>query len=125
MGLRDYHTSSKQYTSRQRRWQDEIPQRFVRPFEIQYENFRGDHATFTGDLTSVRVRHAHLSAAVQPTGRRITLKMEKIENLQDIQRALSHSPRPTGREARVLGYHKKRGTTSPLYESLRRKYPDF
>jgi len=32
---------------------------------------------------------------------------------------------PSPRECQVLGYHKKHGTTSPLYRKTRAKYPNW
>jgi hypothetical protein len=32
---------------------------------------------------------------------------------------------PSPREAQVLGYHKKHGTSSPLYQKVRAKYPNW
>ena len=37
----------------------------------------------------------------------------------------ARTPWPTPRERQVLAYHKKYGTTSPLYEKIRAKYPDW
>jgi len=34
-------------------------------------------------------------------------------------------PGPNARERQVLSYHKKYKSTSPLYEKIRAKYPDW
>ena len=39
-------------------------------------------------------------------------------------RTLYDFARRRPREARVLAFHSRRGSTSPLYEELREKYPD-
>ena len=116
---------ARQCASRERKWEGRPPVEFRRPVQVQYVNFRGESQVFAGELSSVRVRRAHLSLCVQPTGRRIALSMARIGNLEQISAALKTlPPRPTPREARVLRYHTRRGTTSPLHESLRAKYPD-
>lgn len=105
-------------------WEGQESVSFSSPISIQYENFRGETKTFVGESSSVRRRHAHISVAVQPTGRRIALRRDKIANLQEVENA-APPPGPPPRDAKVLAFHKKRGTTSPLYEELCRKYPDF
>jgi len=103
---------------------------FANPVKIEYVNFEGQNKTFTCDADSLRIKGQHLAAAVAPTGRRIALKIEKIANRQDLVEAIrnaneANTAMPTPREKRVLSYHKRRGTTSPLYESLRTKHPSF
>ena len=103
---------------------------FANPIKIEYVNFEGEKRTFTCDADSLRIKGEHLCAAVAPTRRRIALKIERIENRQDLVEAIRNANEasvamPTPREKRVLTYHKRRGTTSPLYESLRTKYPNF
>lgn len=75
------------------------------------------------ERNSMRRRGAHLSVAVEPTGRRIALKLEKISDREVIEGQIP--PEPNADEKRVLTYHNRRGTTSPLCESLRAKYSDY
>jgi len=105
-------------------WAGAAPVEFLQPITINYENFRGEAKTFVAEAGSIRVRGAHVSAAVQPTGRRIALKRDKIANLAEVDGVISTASRPTPREQRVIEFHSRRGTTSALYEELRRKYPD-
>lgn len=97
---------------------------------IRYRNFRNESKAFTADRSSLKRRHNHIIARVSPSWRQVSLSRERIENLSEIDSHLpvrdrSGSPQPTGRERQVLGYHKKYGTTSPLYEKIRAKYPNW
>lgn len=103
----------------------------ARPLSIRYRNFQGQEKTFTADADSLRRKHNHIVAKVAPTGRKISLLRERIQNLSEVEDALPQQdqvPRtggPSARERQVLGYHKKHKTTSPLYEKIRAKYPDW
>jgi hypothetical protein len=106
------------------RWQ---PQR---PLTISYRNFQGIDQTYTAEADSCRRRKNHISVLVAPTGRRITLRRDRIRNLGEVeaqcaQQVAPGQAMPTRRERAVLGYHKKHGTTSPLYEQIRAKYPNW
>jgi hypothetical protein len=97
---------------------------------IRYRNFRDESKTFTADRASLERRHNHLVARIAPSWRKVSLSRDRIENLSEIdthlpERDRSGAPQPTGRERQVLGYHKKYGTTSPLYEKIRAKYPNW
>lgn len=93
--------------------------------EIHYTNYRGDTKTFTGDRTSFKTVQNHLSVRLAPTGTRVTLARERITNLDHLLQYIHAGPEPTSREKQVLAYHKKRRSTSPLYEELRHKYPNW
>lgn len=101
-----------------------------RTVTIRYRNFRGQDLTFTADAESGRRKKNHISVRVLPTGQRVTLSRARIQNLRELdenlpQRVAPGQQWPTPRERQVLGYHKKHGTTSPLYEKVRAKYPDW
>lgn len=97
---------------------------------IQYRNFQGQNKTFYADARSLHREKNHIVATVAPKGRQIALSRDRIQNLQEVE---SQMPRrvepgqnwPTPRERQVLNYHKKYGTTSPLYEKIRAKYPNW
>jgi hypothetical protein len=91
--------------------------------EIAYQNYQGEDKVFVGDRRTIRRRGKHISLCVAPTGTRIALSLDRIENRAEIEALLGRCP--TAREARVLAYHASRGTTSPLYERLRARYPDW
>lgn len=100
------------------------------PIEIHYRNFRGEEKTFTADTETLRRRQNHIIAQVTPTGERISLSRDRIQNLGEVEKAVpqiapSQQEGPTARERQVLGYHKKHKSTSPLYEEIRAKYPDW
>jgi len=64
------------------------------------------------------------------TNSRWLTAMEPDEERESIARALakiadSQPSGPTARERQVLGFHKKHKSTSPLYEEIRAKYPDW
>jgi len=108
-------------------WSQLPPVTFDDPIQIEYTNHAGEPKTFTCDRRSLRIRGRHLSARVAPSGRRITLKLEGIGNLSQIEPAVVEAqsrPEPTGHEAYVMGYHSRHGTTSALNESLKAKYPE-
>lgn len=105
--------------------------------EVSYENHLGERKTFTGDWRTLRRRGRHVSLRVLPTGIRIALAIDRIQNLAGVEPALQQSPTPqadverllqrfpTPQEARVMRYHARRGTTSARCEELRRNYPDW
>ena len=100
------------------------------PVVIRYRDFRGEDVSFTGEAGSVRRKKNHVSVCVEPTGRRITLARNRIQNLPEVESAspaAAGTPAnwPTPRERQVLAYHKKYKSTSPLYEQIRAKYPDW
>jgi len=100
------------------------------PLTIRYRNFQGQTKTFTGEIESLRQKGNHIIVQVAPTGERISLSRDRIQNLDEVEEALariveSGQHGPTGRERQVLGYHSKHKTTSPLYEKIRAKYPNW
>ena len=95
----------------------------VHRIAVRYRNHRDEHKTFGGDRRTLRRRGRHISLNVEPTGRRIALAANRIQNLDEVESALGRLPTP--REAQVLVYHTRRGTTSERYEALRQKYPDW
>lgn len=97
---------------------------------IRYRNYAGQDRTFSAELSSLVRKNNHLIAQVAPTGRKITLSRDRIQNLAEVedampQRVASGQNWPTPRERQILGYHKKHGTTSPRYEQVRAKYPNW
>ena len=106
------------------RWQ---PQH---PMTVRYRNFQEREQTYTADADSCRRQKHHISLLVAPTGQRLTLRRDRIQNLAEIegycaQRVDPGQVWPTPRERQVLNYHKKRKTSSPLYERVRAKYPNW
>lgn len=101
-----------------------------KPIEIRYRNFRNEEKTFTSDASTIERKRNHLSIQVAPSGERIALSRSRILNLAQVeasfpQRVEPNQPWPTARERQVLNYHKKYGTTSPLYQKIRAKYPNW
>ncbi len=97
---------------------------------IRYRNFAGKDYAFTAERDSVVRKNNHLVARMAPTGRKITLSRDRIQNLAEVEAQLPQrvSPGqswPTPRERQILGYHKKHGTTSPRYEQVRARYPNW
>lgn len=91
--------------------------------DLQYTNFLGVEGTYTGDKRTVWRTNDHISLLLCPTGRRVSFARSRIKNLSDLEQWVKNPP--SGRERQVLNYHKKRQTTSPRYEQLRKKYPDY
>jgi hypothetical protein len=105
----------------------EVP---VGSLAIQYKNFRGEGKTFVAEAASARRTKNHISVQVEPQGARISLSRDRILNLNDVEAALPQrlaagQSEPTPRERQVLAYHNNRGSTSPLYASIRAKYPNW
>jgi hypothetical protein len=99
-------------------------------FAIQYRDFRGQERTFIAQADSAYRVKNHISVKVAPQGRRIALSRDRILNLSDVeaafpQRVAPGQEWPSARERRILNYHKAGKTTSPLYESIRAKYPSW
>ncbi len=101
----------------------------ARPLAIRYRNFKGEEKTFTADAESLTRKKNHIIARVTPTGEAISLSRDRIQNLSEIEQVLPQVKRPasmpTRRERQVLAYHKNHGSTSPLYEQIRAKYPNW
>jgi hypothetical protein len=100
------------------------------PVSIRYVNFVGQNRNFSAERDSLLRKKNHIVAEVAPTGRKIALSRERIQNLSEIeehmlQRVEAGQSWPTPRERQILGYHKKHGTTSPRYEQVRAKYPNW
>ena len=97
---------------------------------IRYVNFAGQTRDFSAERDSLARKKNHIVAQVAPTGRKIALSRDRIQNLSEVE---GHMPKrvepgqnwPTPRERQILGYHKKHGTTSPRYEQVRAKYPNW
>jgi hypothetical protein len=97
---------------------------------IWYHNYKGESKNFVADAGYLRRNHNHIIAKVAPAGKQITLSRDRIQNMHEVDphlpaRDRSDAPQPTARERQVLGYHKKYGTTSPLYEKIKAKYPNW
>lgn len=97
---------------------------------VRYRNFQGVEKTFSADPESACRKRNHISVCIAPTGVRVALARDRIQNLSEVEAVCSQrvgegQALPTGVERQILGYHKKHGTNSPRYESLRAKYPDW
>jgi len=97
---------------------------------IQYRNFQGQDKSFQADARSLHREKNHIVATVTPQRLQINLSRDRIQNLQEVeskmeQRVAQGQSWPTARERQVLNYHKKHGSTSPLYEKIRAKYPNW
>ena len=100
------------------------------PVSIRYINFVGQNRDFSAERDSLVRKKNHIVAQVAPTGRKITLSRDRIQNLSEVEgqmpkRVEPGQSWPTGRERQILNFHKKRGSTSPRYEQLRTKYPNW
>jgi hypothetical protein len=100
------------------------------PLTIQYRNFAGQERSFVAERESVVRKKNHLVARVAPTGAKIALSRDRIQNLSEVearipQRIAPGQDWPSPRERQVLSYHKKHESSSPLYEKIRAKYPNW
>ncbi|MEK7858389.1 MAG: hypothetical protein AAB320_04525 [Elusimicrobiota bacterium] len=99
---------------------------------IKYVNRDGEEKAFDAERSSLKQKGEHITARVAPTGKRIALATKWIRNLSDVQGLLARSAKTedalgalTSVERQLLGYHRKRKSTSPRYEALLKKYPDL
>jgi hypothetical protein len=102
----------------------------ARPVSIHYRNFQDQERTFTADADTIVRKRNHLVAPVTPTGRKIVLSRDRIQNLSEVESLLRQRVEPgqswpSPRERQVLSYHHKHGSTSLLYEKIRAKYPNW
>jgi len=100
------------------------------PISIRYVNFVGQDRDFSAERDSLVRKNNHIVARVAPTGRKIALSRDRIQNLSEIEGYLASRVEPgqswpTARERQILGYHKKHGSTSARYEQVRAKYPNW
>jgi len=100
------------------------------PVSIRYVNFAGQSRDFSAERDSLVRKKNHITAQVAPTGRKIALSRDRIQNLSDVEgqmpkRVEPGQSWPTARERQILGYHKKNRTTSPRYQQVRAKYPNW
>lgn len=93
--------------------------------QIRYRNFQGEEKSFTGDRRTVRRRGNHISVCLAPTGKRVSLARDRIQNATELDSLAREESKLTPKERQIVGYHRKRGSTSALYESLKRKYPQL
>jgi hypothetical protein len=104
-----------------------LPQR---PIEIRYTNFRNESKSFNADAATLVRKNKYITAQVAPSGERITLARTRIQNLSEVEGSFPQPVAPgqdwpSAKERQVLNYHKKYGSTSPLYEKIRAKYPNW
>jgi|SRR5208282_5919222 len=92
---------------------------------IRYNNFRGNEIIYSADPGSAYQSGEFVVVRLAPTGRRVSFKLARIQNRSDVESILSENPQPAGNERRILRYHSRRGSSSPVFEKLRQKYPTF
>ena len=100
------------------------------PVSIRYVNYVGQSRDFSAERDSIVRKRNHIVARVAPTGRKITLSRDRIQNLADVDAVAQQQVKPdqdwpSRIERQILIYHKKHGTTSPRYEQVRAKYPNW
>ncbi|MGC1485472.1 MAG: hypothetical protein WA789_16885 [Candidatus Acidiferrum sp.] len=92
---------------------------------IRYQNFRGNEIIYSADPRTVYQKGEHLVARLAPTGKRVSFRLARIQNRGDVESILIENPQPAGNERRILHYHLRHGTSSPAFEKLRQKYPNY
>jgi hypothetical protein len=100
------------------------------PVSIRYVSFVGQSRNFSAERDSLVRKRNHIVAEVVPTGRKIALSRDRIQNLSEVEgympkRVEPDQNWPTSRERQILNYHKTHGTSSPRYEQVRAKYPNW
>jgi hypothetical protein len=92
---------------------------------IRYRNFRGNEIIYSADARTAYQANEYVVVRLAPTGKRVAFKLDRIQNRSDLESILSENPQPSGNERRILHYHLKHGSSSPAFEKLRQKYPDY
>lgn len=97
--------------------------------KVQYRNFQGEDRTFTGDPKFLLESEKALSFRVAPTGKWIHLQKKFVKNLSELKPSIPtgtfNESIPYGVDRQILSYHLKKKSTSPRFEELRRKYPNW
>jgi hypothetical protein len=93
-------------------------------------NYVGQNRDFSAERESIVRKKNHLVAQVAPTGKKITLSRDRIQNLAEVEALLPTRVEPgqdwpSRIDRQILIYHKKHGTTSPRYEQVRARYPNW
>ncbi len=96
-----------------------------RGIEVRYTNHLGEYKTFVGDAGTLRRRGTFVSLCVTPTGQRISLRLDGIENRSEVESRIEQHPEPDGVERQILAYHTRRGSTSARYREVRAKFPEW
>jgi hypothetical protein len=92
---------------------------------IQYRIFQENELIYSADPGSAYQRGEFVVVRLAPTGKRVTFKLAKIQNRNDVESVLRENPQPSANERRTLRYHSRRGSSSPAFDRLRQKYPNF
>jgi hypothetical protein len=92
---------------------------------IRYRNFRGNEIIYSADARTAYQAREYVVVRLAPTGKRVAFKLDRIQNRSDVESAMSDNPVPSGNERRILHYHLKHGSSSPAFEKLRLKYPNY
>ena len=92
---------------------------------IRYQNFRGDEIIYSAHPGTAYRQGEFVVARLAPTGRRAAFKLARIQNRSDVEVILRENPQPSTAERRILHYHLRRRTSSPAFEKLRQKYPNY
>ncbi|HTQ60961.1 MAG TPA: hypothetical protein VMI32_12090 [Candidatus Solibacter sp.] len=93
--------------------------------QIRYHNFQGNEIIYSADPRTAYRQNQFVVVRLAPTGKRVSFRLDRIQNRSDVESVLSDSPQPDGKERRILHYHSRRGTSSPAFEKLREKYPNY
>jgi hypothetical protein len=93
--------------------------------QIRYQNYLGHEIIYSADPGSAYARGEFAVVRLAPTGRLVSFKLARIQNRGDVESILNKNPQPSGYERRVLRYHLRRGSSSELFEELRKLYPNF
>ena len=91
--------------------------------DVRYTNYLGVEGASSGGRRTIWRTKGPFSLLLCPTGRRVSFARARILNLNDLEQGTPAGP--TAREKQVLNYHKSKGTSSALFEEIRKKYPDY
>jgi hypothetical protein len=95
---------------------------------IRYENFRGDQLNYLADTENAYGAGEFVVMRVAPTGRRIAFRLSSLQNCGEVEARLAAQDAkdvPNVQERRILNFHLRRGSTSPLFVEVREKYPQY
>lgn len=103
------------------------------PVTIEYLNYRNEKKILLLEKTSLTragrgTRSRHIRGAVSPSGRFITLKLDRIQNAKSPEVApvlLNLLTVPSPKEQKILLFHLKKHSTSAEFEKLKAQYPQW
>lgn len=95
------------------------------PVTVRFENYLGDQLLYLADAHGAYRAGECLVMRVAPTGKHVAFRLSAIVNRSEVEGSLTEGDLPSANERRILNFHLRRGTSSPLFVQIRQKFPDY